>query len=254
MNVPAPLFTGNKTIFLDQVTSTNTYAMDMIAKTNPSEGTCVYTDYQSAGRGQIGRFWHSAKGENLLISYIFYPKLLKVSDQFFLNIISGLAVKDLVSEYCLDVKIKWPNDIYVRDQKIAGILVQNSLRGVDITATVIGVGLNVNEIEFPKDLPNPISIKQCTMVESHNLDALRVELSAKLEYYYLKMKAGQYDWLKSRYVRDMYRLNESALFKVEDSKYLTGEIKGIDQQGKLLIQLETGEITHFGFREIAYVI
>jgi BirA family biotin operon repressor/biotin-[acetyl-CoA-carboxylase] ligase len=253
MNIPETLFTGKNAIFLDQVPSTNTYAMDLIAKTNPPEGTCVYTAYQSAGRGQIGRFWHSADGQNLLISYVFYPKTLKATDQFILNIVSGLAVRDMVAQYCQTVKIKWPNDIYVGDKKIAGILVQNVLRGTDIKATVIGIGLNINEVSFPADLPNPTSISQVT-TKHHDLEEMRNLLSAKLEYYYMKMKTGNYDWLKKMYKSELYKINEVTQFLLEGDNLMTGMIIGIDEQGKLLIQSENGIVNAYGFRELRYVI
>ena len=144
MNIHEALFTGKMSIYLPETESTNNYAMDLISKTNPPEGTCIYTAYQSAGRGQIGRYWHSETGKNILISYILYPKDLKIADQFMLNIIASLAVRDVVDLFCLNVKIKWPNDIYVDDKKIAGILVQSVLRNNTIKATIIGIGLNVN--------------------------------------------------------------------------------------------------------------
>lgn len=253
MIIPETLFTGKNPIFLEEITSTNTYAMDMIAKTNPPEGTCIYTAYQSAGRGQIGRFWHSSAGKNLLISYILYPKMLLATDQFFLNIISGLAVMDVVATFHSNVKIKWPNDIYVGDRKIAGILVQNILRGSHIKATVIGIGLNVNEDNFPSYIPNPISISQCTLLQ-HHLDDIRQLLSSKLEFYYLKMKSGHLDWLKSFYIEVMYRRNEHSQFIAENGQQFFGAIQGINSHGKLLIKLDNQEIMAFGFREISYVI
>jgi BirA family biotin operon repressor/biotin-[acetyl-CoA-carboxylase] ligase len=113
---------------------------NLLSKTNPPEGTCVYTAYQSAGRGQIGRFWHSSKNKNIYSFHIyFYPKpLTKLSDQFILEYHQWACCKRCsIRMYCDNVKIKWPNDIYVDDKKIAGILVQNILRGTDIKATVI---------------------------------------------------------------------------------------------------------------------
>ncbi len=253
MNITESLFTGKNSIYLPEVDSTNIFAMNLLSKTNPPEGTCVHTAYQSAGRGQIGRFWHSSEGKNLLISYILYPKQLKAIDQFILSIISGLACRDVVALYCKNVKIKWPNDIYVDDKKIAGILVQNILRGADIKATVVGIGLNVNELSFPLEIPNPVSIGQITS-KSHDLTEIKQMLSAKLEFYYMKMKYGHYEWLKEKYINTMYRMNETANFKTDGDTIIIGKIQGINAQGKLLIQAENEEIMTFGFREIGYVI
>jgi BirA family transcriptional regulator, biotin operon repressor / biotin---[acetyl-CoA-carboxylase] ligase len=253
MNTTETLFTGINSIYLPEVDSTNLFAMNLLAKTNPPEGTCVHTAYQSAGRGQIGRFWYSSEGENLLISYILYPKPIKAIEQFILNIISGLAVRDVVRMYCDNVKIKWPNDIYVDDKKIAGILVQNVLRGPDIKATVMGIGLNVNEQHFPSVIPNPVSIGQITS-KSHDLTEIRQLLSSKLEFYYMKMKYGHHEWLKENYINTMYRINETANFKTDGETIISGKIRGINEQGKLLIQAENEDVLAFGFREIGYVI
>ena len=242
MNITEALFTGINSIYLPEIDSTNLFAMNLLSKTNPPEGTCVYTAYQSAGRGQIGRFWH-----------IFYPKPLKAIDQFILNIISGLAVRDVVGMYCDNVKIKWPNDIYVDDKKIAGILVQNILRGTDIKATVIGIGLNVNEQHFPSEIPNPVSISQITS-KSHDLAEIRQLLSSKLEFYFMKMKYGHHEWLKETYINTMYRINETANFKTDGETIIFGKIRGVNEQGKLLIQVESEDVLAFGFREIGYVI
>lgn len=253
MDIPDTLFTGKNVIYLDQVSSTNTYAIDMIAKINPPEGTCIYTDYQSAGRGQIGRYWHSSASKNLLTSYIFYPKTLLAHDQFYLNMISGLAVRDVVTIYCNDVTIKWPNDIYVADKKIAGILVQNILRGNHIKATVIGIGLNVNEASFPAEIPNPTSLILENGIQNQ-LSDIRQLLSSKLEYYYLKLRSGQFDWLSVQYSNNMFRRLKSSSFSNPDGSVFVGEIQGIDAQGKLLIMNENNDTKAYGFREIGYVI
>ncbi len=252
MITPETLFTGKNKIYLQQVPSTNAYALELIAKTTPSEGTCVFTDYQSAGRGQIGRFWHSEPGMNVLISYIFYPKTLLLRDQFYLNVLSALAVRDLVALYCDDVKIKWPNDIYVGNKKIAGILVQNTLRSNHLRASVIGIGLNVNEKSFPEDIPNPVSISQQTSM-TYDLKEIISLLSSKLEYYYLKMNAGQYQLLRSQYLNAMYRKLVPANFTVGGDKAISGIIQGIDEQGRLQV-LSDNIVTAYDFREIAYVI
>jgi BirA family biotin operon repressor/biotin-[acetyl-CoA-carboxylase] ligase len=253
MNIPDTLFTGKNVIYLDQVSSTNTYALDLISKINPPEGTCIYTDYQSAGRGQIGRFWHSSAAKNLLTSYIFYPNTLIAPDQFFLNMISGLAVRDVVALFCKHVKIKWPNDIYVSDKKIAGILVQNILRGNHIKATVIGIGLNVNEVSFPSEIPNPTSLILECGIQSQLTD-IRQLLSSKLEYYYLKLKANQLGWLTDQYVDCMYKRLEYSSFINPEGSVFNGEILGVDTQGKLIIRDENNDTKAYGFREIGYLI
>jgi BirA family transcriptional regulator, biotin operon repressor / biotin---[acetyl-CoA-carboxylase] ligase len=252
MNIPEPLFTGKKIIHLTETESTNTYAMDVVAKTNPSEGICILADYQTGGKGQIGRYWHSEACKNILVSYIFYPISLQVQDQFYLNIISGLAVRDVVATYVSSVKIKWPNDIYIEDRKIAGILVQNTLRETSIKSTIIGIGLNVNQTIFPIDIPNPTSLSLLTD-KVFDIQEILSLLSSRLEFYYLNLKSGQHPLLMATYLTHLYRKDEWAIFKDDHDHIFKGKITGIEAQGRLKIELEDGRLQVFGFREISFV-
>ncbi|MBK9565494.1 MAG: biotin--[acetyl-CoA-carboxylase] ligase [Saprospiraceae bacterium] len=253
MVTPETLFTGKNCIYFKEIDSTNINAADLIAKTSPPEGTCVITDFQTAGNGQIGRFWHSDAGKNLLISYIFYPNALKVKEQFLLNIISSLAVYDVVSFFVKNVKIKWPNDIYVNNKKIAGILVQNTLRNDNIKSTVIGMGLNINETSFPSDIPNPTSLTIETNA-SHSIEDVFCRLSTRLEYYYLKLKSGKTSELKATYQEALFRRDDEAHFRDGNDVVFKGTIKGVNDDGKILIMMDDGSIHAFGFREISFLI
>ncbi len=253
MNVPEALFTGKKIIHLPETESTNTFAMDLVSKTNPSEGTCVISDYQADGKGQIGRFWHSEASKNILISYIFYPSLLQVRDQFYLNIISGLAVRDTIASFVENVHIKWPNDIYVGDRKIAGILVQNTLRESYIKATVIGIGINVNQTIFPIDIPNPTSLALQTD-KLFDISQVVALLSARLEFYYLKLKNGYQGVLMEMYLNHLYRKDEWAVYRDSENHIFTGMILGVDDQGRLVIRMENEALRSFSFREIGFVL
>jgi BirA family biotin operon repressor/biotin-[acetyl-CoA-carboxylase] ligase len=251
MTIPNALFVGINSIFLAEVDSTNVFAMDLLAKTNPCEGTCIYTDFQTAGRGQIGRYWHSSAHSNLLASFIFYPKFINPNHQFYLNIISSLAVLKVIQNYTSGATIKWPNDIYVDDNKIAGILVQNVWRGTDIKAAVIGIGLNINEVNFPESLPNPTSLLKITGQE---LDVIQIkdQVSASMEYYYLKLKNGDMPFLRQVYLDHLYRKGKLASFIIKDQK-VDGTIMGIDDIGK--IQMNIGStLRSFDLRDISYII
>ena len=151
-----------------------------------------------------------------------------------------------------DVKIKWPNDIYVGDLKIAGILIQSLLRSNEIRACVIGIGINVNEELFPDTLPNAVSLFQLKGA-NFECESIRLQLSSRLEYYYLKMKGLHYNYLKELYLNAMYRFGIPADFKLLDDRIIHGTITGIDDSGKLLIS-RNGTIMHFDFREISFLI
>jgi BirA family biotin operon repressor/biotin-[acetyl-CoA-carboxylase] ligase len=152
------LFTGKQLFELNVIASTNNYAAELIARGLAHDGALVQALYQTQGRGQRDNNWKSAKGLNLLLSYIFFPKALTVSDQFVMNAAFTLAVcKCLKAEFGLDAKAKWPNDIMVENKKIAGLLIENSIKGSQIVSVIVGIGLNVNQFDFD-DLHNATSI------------------------------------------------------------------------------------------------
>ena len=145
------LFTGRNLIKVKTIASTNNYALELLANNEPIEGTAIMAEYQQSGKGQRGSGWLSDEGANLLVSLIFYPRFLSPNNQFYLNIIASLAVMETVNNFCrADVKVKWPNDVYANERKIAGILIENSIRGSQIFSSVIGIGLNINQTSFPQ--------------------------------------------------------------------------------------------------------
>lgn len=253
MDLLQPLFIGKNKVFVKEVPSTNSYATELLSKTNPIEGTCVIAEFQSAGKGQIGRFWHSKAGVNLLVSYILYPKTIKAIDQFYLTMVGSLAVFDVINEFYPQTKIKWPNDIYCGDSKISGILIQNSLRNDSINNTIIGIGVNINEVDFPVILPNPTSLALLTQ-KKYSIEEILDKISTRLEFYYLKLKSGQNDFLNKKYLENLYRINVLSDFKLSTGSGFSGQITGIDSIGRLKIIRESGTEEVYGFREISYVI
>ncbi|MEO0875802.1 MAG: biotin--[acetyl-CoA-carboxylase] ligase, partial [Bacteroidota bacterium] len=153
------LFVGNVVQHFEVLPSTNAYATELLAKTAPNEGTVISAAYQEAGRGQIGSSWTASAGENLLLSVILYPRWLVAQQQFLLSRAVALAVADTITHYVDgQAQVKWPNDVYFGDKKLAGILIQNSLSGKYLQWSVVGIGLNVNEAAFPVDLPKAGSL------------------------------------------------------------------------------------------------
>jgi BirA family transcriptional regulator, biotin operon repressor / biotin---[acetyl-CoA-carboxylase] ligase len=144
---------GKELIWLQKTDSTNQYLQDMLKKSKMPEGTMVIADEQTEGRGQRGNHWESSTGENLTFSFIIYPDFLELTNQFMLSKIIALALFDLLIGYNENVKIKWPNDIYIGKKKIAGILLENVIKGTKISNTIVGIGLNINQKIFPEALP-----------------------------------------------------------------------------------------------------
>ena len=212
------------------------------------EGLVVITDYQTSGNGQRGKSWESLKGNNLLISVVIESDI-PTKDQFLLSQCVALALYDLLTLYTDDISIKWPNDILVGKQKIAGILIQNILKGNKITHSVIGVGLNVNQTKFKAYSPQATSLK-LLLNKTFDISEIQEEL--------LKCLAGRIQQLRSgvdqkkEYLSILFLNNKVATFESEDQQFM-GIIKGISKSGKLHIQLEDDSVTEFDNQEVKFL-
>ena len=144
-------------IYLPTINSTNAWLQQALLEQQLPEGVLVYTSYQTNGRGQLTNVWESEKDKNLLFSMLFTPVWLPVKDQFVLSQAVALGVVRFLNKFQAGFKVKWPNDIYWNDKKIAGILIENNLQGTVIGSSVVGIGLNINQMEFLSDAPNPVS-------------------------------------------------------------------------------------------------
>ena len=247
------LFVGKVVLHFPELASTNQYAVEQLAKTKPSEGTVVTTDYQSAGRGQIGSSWQAEPGQNIHLSVLFYPHWLAARRQFSFSQAMALAVADTIS-LCTNqqAQVKWPNDVYMGDRKLAGILIQNSLQGGHMQWSVVGIGINVNQRNFSSDLRNPSSLSLVTG-ESFALADVQQSLYAHLEQRYLQLKRGDVQ-LQADYLKQLYRINEKADYRdVVSDTLFKGQIEGVSDQGKLLIRDEDGTLRSFGLKEVHFL-
>jgi BirA family transcriptional regulator, biotin operon repressor / biotin---[acetyl-CoA-carboxylase] ligase len=246
------LFTGKPTIRLDTLPSTNRYATDLLSKTTPSEGTCIVTDFQTDGQGQIGRYWFSDRLRNITASYIFYPNFLIATSQFELSIMAALAVRRVLDMAGIpDATIKWPNDIYVGDLKAGGILIQNQLQGSFIKNTIIGIGINVNQNTFPTQIPNPTSMSlQCGRV--FDLSAVLQLLHSETERHYLRLKAGKIQALRSEYLSHLYRKDQWQCYRTPDGPVFLAKIRDVAHDGALIMEDTDGKERRFSFRELIF--
>lgn len=246
---------GNNHIRLNRVNSTNKYATEMIAKSKPIEGTVISASFQYEGRGQIGRFWESEAEKNITCSTILRPIFLEAPDQFQLSVAVSLAVYDFISHFLIEkeVKIKWPNDIYVGDKKVAGVLLQNSLLGKVISSTIVGTGININQTKFSPDVPNPTSLT-LELNREFDLEFMFPWLFRFLSKRYLQLKSGQIEKMKNEYLENLYRKGDWSNFKDQTNENWEGKINGVDESGRLLIENRGGNQLYFNFREVSYVI
>lgn len=245
---------GSNIIRLTETASTNTYAANLLMAEKPAEGTIIFSGSQTEGRGQQGNNWESEGGKNLTVSLILYPFFLKPEKQFVLNKFASLAVLDFVKlliSVNMSPKIKWPNDIYVGDKKIAGILIENSIAGNCFEHIIIGIGININQEKFSCNAPNPVSFKLLTGKE-YDIENCLKELCVSLNKRYDQMQENFHSTFDSDYLKNNYRYNVFSKFRKNDS-LIYAKISGISESGKLQIQDKEGKYSEHAFKEIEYI-
>jgi len=217
------------------------------------EGTVVVAETQTAGRGQKGSFWEAAAGQNITCSLLLYPTFLSLKQHFLLSKIVVLGVKetlDFLFPHLLPFFIKWPNDIYHKDRKIAGILIENELMDDQITQSVVGIGLNVNQEVFTSDALNPVSLKQLTS-ETIDLDYLLGEMIRRIMYWYQKLKDNQSEKISTVYHDALYRKN--GFFCYEDKNgVFDARIGSVSDDGFLHLITQGGEERRYAFKEVSF--
>jgi len=212
------------------------------------KGLVVTANYQTIGNGQRGKFWESSADHNLLISIVIEPNI-PAKDQFSLSQCVALALYDLLTLYTDDVNIKWPNDILVGKQKIAGILIQNILKGKAITHSVIGVGLNVNQTEFKTYYPKATSLN-LLINKTFDISKLQEELLKCLAKRIKQLRSGADQ--QKEYLSALFLNKKISAFESEGKKFM-GIIQGVSKSGKLQIQLEDDVVTEFENQEVKFL-
>lgn len=239
-------------IRLEETDSTNRYLKQLVREERPEEGSLVIADYQTEGRGQMGNSWYSGRGDNLLFSLLIYPRQLPANESFILSRVTSLALKNLLDSFTDDIRIKWPNDIYWKDKKIAGILIENDIQGKEIDNTVIGIGLNVNQQIFPVDLANPVSLRQITGIQ-HNREHLLELFMREFFLLYRDLQEGLKMDIEDEYMLDLYRVNDYYWF--EDSKgRFKAKIETVLSSGHLVLRtFDSDEERRYTFKEVSFM-
>lgn len=244
------LFTGKFLLQIDETTSTNSLMKDWLSNNKPIDGTVILTENQTAGRGQAGNTWKSAPGMNLTFSLLYLCKFLEVKDQFLLSAAISLGLRNAVQQMLpdADVKIKWPNDILVNQQKVAGILIENTLQGHFLHYSIVGIGLNVLQEDFD-GLPNASSLKK-NGFEGNKENALSVVLE-EVEKQFLLLRNNKFEGLIQNYHRHLFGKDEWRNFLVDD-KIIRGTITGVEKSGRLNVEFESG-MRQFWHKEIGFL-
>lgn len=241
-----------QTLHLKETSSTNEYLNNLLKIEKPDEGFIVWTDFQTAGKGQAGNQWESEPGKNLTLSAIFYPDFLEAAHQFALSQFVSLAITDILQEYIPQgLSIKWPNDIYVGNKKIAGILIENVISGKYIDRCIIGIGLNINQEEFLSNAPNPISLKQVTGLD-YILSELLAKFQNQLYFRYIQLCNNDEAKLSSDYKQMLFRREGFHAYQTGGESF-EAKIKNIRPTGHLVLENRNGQEMEFAFKEVEFL-
>ena len=258
---------GKPFIKLQSIDSTNKYAMALIhgdllpdGQGEAQHGMAIFAHEQTAGKGQRGKNWVSQNGANIALSILLNPYPLSVTDQFKLSVCVAVSILDLFTKYAGDeTKIKWPNDLYWRDRKAGGILIENIVRSSDAEGesknlianppsnwkwSVVGIGININQASFPNDLPNPVSLKQITGKTFEPI-VLAKELCSIIEKNYQSLIGEDFQVLFNKYQTHLYKKDEKVKLKKGNRVFET-TIKGVSETGHLITQHSIEERFEFG--------
>ena len=237
---------GSKIIHLESVDSTNNYAANLVHQGNYAHGTVILSDDQFLGKGQRGSEWLTKKGENLTCSFIICPDKLSVDEQFLLTCLVALSIVEVLKEYGIEACVKWPNDIYVNQQKIGGVLIENFLQGNSIKTSIIGVGLNVNS--SPAGF-NAVCIQHLILNHLKPFDVL-LRLIGRLNNWYMELNNGNFNMLLTSYNELLLGLNRSMSFE-DDQGLFKGKVLKVSSNGSLEVAVGN-EIRKYGIKQIIW--
>ena len=248
---------GKPFLELQSVDSTNKYAMGLVHKDHltegqdePQHGMAIFTHEQTAGKGQRGKTWASEKGANIALSILLNPFPLRLSEQFKLSICVATTAHEFFSTFAGDeTKIKWPNDLYWRDRKAGGILIESVVRSQESVVNnwqwaIVGIGINVNQTSFSPDLPNPVSLKQIAGKNFKPVE-LAKEFCSFLDKNYQLLIEGKFETLFNYYLQHLYKKDETVKLKKGNRVFET-MIKGVSETGQLITQHSVEERFEFG--------
>ena len=221
----------------------------------------VTTDYQTHGHGQVNTVWESARGENLLFSFLFRPEHIAAAEQFFLSEIACLAVAHTLDAYTEGISVKWPNDVYHHDRKICGILLRHTLSGAQISATLVGIGLNLNQKQFVGDAPNPVSLRQ---IIGRPVD--REEVLCRFAHHFDRLlravtppdpdeRLAQRQRLHHEYLRRLYHRDGAHDYvDTASGETFSAHIIDVAPTGQLTLRTTDDRLRHYYFKEVRFVV
>lgn len=239
-------------IHYTETDSTNSLLKELSRTQTIEDQTVIFTDFQTSGRGQRGNTWESDKGKNILFSMLISPNMVKASEPFIISQITSLAIKEVLSYYTNDITIKWPNDIYWKDQKICGILIENNICDDYISQSFLGCGININQTAFRSDAPNPISLTQITG-KHYDIQLVLNQIINRISYYYISLGENHIQTIVENYKLSLYRRDGFHLFS-DAQEIFSAKIYDVANTGHLILETEQGKLRKFAFKEITYIL
>jgi BirA family biotin operon repressor/biotin-[acetyl-CoA-carboxylase] ligase len=258
-----PIITlGAPLIELSSIDSTNIYAISQVQQQMAISGSCYRADFQTHGKGQFGKLWGSEKGENLLCSYVLNLNELEntfkkgqkwtQNDQIGLSIAVSIGVYRFFKAIAGDeTSIKWPNDLYWRDRKAGGILIENTLRGTEWTWAVIGIGININQTQFDATIGKPVSLRQITGKE-WEINQLLKDLSQALTVSINGWLQNGITLLLEDYNQGLFRKGKKVMFNNKEQGDFEATVMGVNEKGQLI--LDCGSIQTYNFGDLHWKI
>jgi len=241
---------GSNIVRIDQCESSNNYAATQLLTKRLNEGIVFVAGSQVGGRGQGASTWESEANCNLTFSVVLYPEFVEISRQFILSKAISLGLTDFLRPLVPEVTIKWPNDIYIAKKKVAGILIENSIRRSIFSSCIIGIGLNMNQLLFLSDAPNPVSVRQVTG-EVYDLKASLAALCHCLDARYGQLREGKFSQLDAEYAQMLYQRECWSDYSDVNGDFV-GRIIGVARTGHLKIETRTGKINQYDFKEVVF--
>lgn len=240
---------GRKIIQIECVDSTNNYVANLLSEGKIEHGTVILADEQTNGRGQRGAKWDSKAGENLIFSMFIDTAILSVKDQFVLTQIISVAVTNLISKFGIEANIKWPNDIYIKGKKIGGILIENQIKGSFLNGSIVGIGLNINQIEFINLNATSLKLEKGDFIP---IQSVVFSLINEINVGWDLIKTNQFEKINDLYLSKLWLLNKEADFTDQSGEF-RGCIKGVSPTGFLIMQKED-ELVQYDLKEISFKI
>jgi BirA family transcriptional regulator, biotin operon repressor / biotin---[acetyl-CoA-carboxylase] ligase len=241
---------GKNHVFVPTCHSTNDLAQEIIQINENFHGTVILADFQTGGRGQKGNAWESDSGKNLIFSVALDTSFLLATEQFYISMAMSLAVEATLRAFDIeDIKIKWPNDVFLKNKKTGGMLIENKLRGEYLRSSVVGIGLNVFQNEFSNKFATSLTLN--SLSSKLSLKALTENLCEQIEKYFEYLQNKDFSFLHSQYLKTIFKMGQEHDFQVLDQIF-SAQIFTIETEGKLVLKKES-EFLKFEIKEIKYL-